>query len=449
MGIYACGPTVYKYAHIGNLRAYIFEDLLRRMFEYAGYEVRHVMNVTDVGHLTDDADEGEDKMLLSAREQGMTVREIADHYSDAFFRDIDQLNIERPTIICRATDHVEDMIGLVRRLESKGFTYSSGGNIYFDIEKFPDYGKMALLDRQELRSGARIEVDANKKNPRDFVLWFTKSKFERQAMLWDSPWGRGYPGWHLECSAMSMKYLGEHFDLHCGGVDHIPVHHTNEIAQSEAATGKKWVNYWLHSEFLLMNDEKMAKSGDGFITLADLIDSGYDPLDYRYLCLGAHYRSQLRYSTEALDAARAARETLCERVARLKEAGAPTSESELSGPALAYLEDFRGQTFSDLAIPKGLATIWNLLKDSTVEERDKLGAVLSMDRVLGLRLAEVRANKAVVDQEIRELVRRREEARRAGDYLKADQIRDVLQERGLVLEDTPEGTKVYHKRGGK
>lgn len=447
--MYACGPTVYKFAHIGNLRAYIFEDLLRRMFEYAGYEIRHVMNVTDVGHLTDDADEGEDKMLLSAREEGMTVRQIADHYSDAFFRDIEALNIERPTIVCRATDHIDEMIELVRRLEHNGFTYSSGGNIYFGIERFPDYGKMALLDRQELRSGARIEVDANKKNPRDFVLWFTQSKFEHQAMLWDSPWGRGYPGWHLECSAMSMKYLGEHFDLHCGGVDHIPVHHTNEIAQSEAATGKKWVNYWLHSEFLLMNDEKMAKSAGGFLTLTDLIGSGYDPLDYRYLCLGAHYRSQLRYSTEALAAARTAREALGERVARLKEAGTPPSESELSDAARSYLEEFRGYIFSDLAIPKSLATLWSLLKDPAIEDRDKLATVLSMDRVFGLRLADVETRRATVDEEVSGLVRRREEARRIGDYLKADEIRDVLRERGIMLEDTPQGTKIYRNRDGK
>ncbi|MCK5154016.1 MAG: cysteine--tRNA ligase, partial [Spirochaetales bacterium] len=317
--MYCCGPTVYNYAHIGNLRAYLFDDILRRTLEYAGYKVNHVVNITDVGHLTDDNDDGEDKMVKSSRETGKSVWDIAKYFTDAFFKDIDNLNIVRPTVSPRATDHIEEMINLIKRLESRGYTYESGGNVYFDIDKFPDYGKLALRDRQDLSAGARIAVDPNKKNAHDFVLWFTNSKFEDQAMQWDSPWGRGYPGWHLECSAMSMKYLGDQFDIHCGGIDHISIHHTNEIAQSEAASGKKWVNYWMHNEFLIMNKGKMAKSSGNFITLDSLIEDGFDPLDYRYFSLGGHYRSQLQFSIESLGSAKSARENLFERVIQLKK----------------------------------------------------------------------------------------------------------------------------------
>jgi cysteinyl-tRNA synthetase len=289
--LYACGPTVYNYAHIGNLRTYVFEDILRRSLEYFGYSVIHVMNVTDVGHLVGDNDDGEDKMVKSSRETGKSVYEIADFYTRAFFQDTGKLNIKQPSIACRATEHIQEMIALVQRLERKGHTYFSGGNVYFSIDTFPEYGSLARLELDALLSGTRIAVDQNKRNPKDFVLWFTKSKFENQAMTWDSPWGRGYPGWHLECSAMSMKYLGEQFDIHCGGTDHIPVHHTNEIAQSEAATGKSpWVRYWLHGEFLLDDTGKMSKSKGEFLTLPYLEKQGYSPLDYRYFCLGAHYR---------------------------------------------------------------------------------------------------------------------------------------------------------------
>lgn len=445
VGMYACGPTVYKFAHIGNLRAYVFEDVLRRALEYAGFIVRHVMNVTDVGHLSDDADEGEDKMLRSAREQGMTVREIADFYTAAFFRDTDLLNIERPSVVCRATEHIGEMIGLVKRLEDRGFTYLAGGNVYFDIGKFPGYGKLALLDRQELLAGARIEVDEYKHDPRDFVLWFTNSKFEHQSMTWDSPWGTGYPGWHLECSAMSMKYLGEHFDIHCGGVDHIPVHHTNEIAQSEAATGKKWVNYWLHNEFVLMNDRKMAKSSGGFVTLSDLVERGYDPLDFRYLCLGTHYRTQLQYTIEALDGARAARMNLVDRVSRLAGEATPAGLAELSDQARGYLVEFEEGISNDLGLPKGLATVWNLLKDPSLRETEKLTLVFEVDRVLGLRLARAKRDDSDIDEGAQELVRQRNEARRMKDFQKADEIREILLGRGIILEDSPNGTKIYKK----
>ncbi|MDH7483863.1 MAG: cysteine--tRNA ligase, partial [Spirochaetales bacterium] len=258
VGFYGCGPTVYNFAHIGNLRTYIFEDILVRTLRRFGYEVTHVMNITDVGHLSGDDDTGEDKMVKSARERGKSVLEIAQFYTDAFFNDTSRLNIVRPTIVCKATEHIEDMIELIRRIEQNGYTYFAGGNLYFDVSKFERYGELAGLRLDQLKAGARIDVDPNKRNPFDFVLWFTKSKFENQALLWDSPWGRGYPGWHIECSAMSMKYLGEQFDIHAGGIDHIPVHHTNEIAQSESATGHKWVNYWLHAEFLVLDKGKMS-----------------------------------------------------------------------------------------------------------------------------------------------------------------------------------------------
>ena len=441
VGMYTCGLTVYNYAHIGNLRTYLFEDLLRRTLEYDGYTVTHVMNVTDIGHLTDDADAGEDKMVKSAREKGMSVWEIASFYTRTFFEDLSRLNIEQPTVVCRATDHIPEMIALVKRLEERGFTYEAGGNVYYDISKFPEYGRMALLDRQELQSGARIEVDKNKRNPRDFVLWFTSSKFERQVMLWDSPWGRGYPGWHLECSAMSMRYLGEHFDIHCGGVDHIPVHHTNEIAQSEGATGAHWVNYWLHGEFLLLNKEKMAKSAGGFLTLATLMERGYDPLDYRYLCLGSHYRTQLQFSWEALDGARAARLNLVERVVRLREEAASADNETMGAAASAHRREFFENVASDLGTPKAMAVLWALLKAEELPPADKLTAILDMDRILGLGLAQIEGRREEIEGELLTLIREREEERRRKNWERADEIRRLLLERGIAVEDTPKGSR--------
>ncbi len=447
-GLYTCGPTVYNYAHIGNLRTYIFEDILRRYFEYLGYQVDHVMNITDVGHLSDDADEGEDKMTLSARQQKRTVWEIAQHYTDAFFEDTDRLNIIRPTVIPRATDHIQDMIDLIRRLEDRGYTYEAGGNIYFDIEKFPDYGKLALLDQQDLQAGARIEVDRNKRNPHDFVLWFTQSKFEHQSMVWDSPWGRGYPGWHIECSAMSMRYLGEQFDIHCGGVDHIPIHHTNEIAQSEAAVGHRWVNYWLHGEFLVMSGGKMSKSRGGFITLQSLVDDGYDPLDYRYFCFGAHYRIQLQFSTEGLDAARSARNNLVQRLRALGGELSPSGLPEEPGNgAERYLRAFEEHLAADLNMPRALSELWGLLKDTDVPAGDRLAAAYRMDRVFGLRLRESVETEQELDSESLGLIEERVRARKERNFRRADEIRDMLSERGILVEDTPEGPK--WKRIGK
>ncbi|MCK4888867.1 MAG: cysteine--tRNA ligase, partial [Candidatus Aminicenantes bacterium] len=303
-GMYSCGPTVYNFAHIGNLRTYIFNDLLRRVILLNGIQLDHVMNVTDVGHLTSDADEGEDKMLEGAKRENKSVWEIAKFYEESFFNDISLLNIQKPEIVCRATDHIEEMINMEKRIEENGFAYFTGGNLYFDTSKLDDYGKLARLRVEDLQYGARTEIDENKKNNSDFVLWFTKSKFGDQDMKWDSPWGTGYPGWHIECCAMSSKYLGEQFDIHTGGIDHIPVHHTNEIAQAEAAFGKKpWVKYWLHGEFLVMDKGKMSKSSGEFLTLQFLVEKGYDPMAFRFLCLGAHYRKQLMFSWEAMEGA--------------------------------------------------------------------------------------------------------------------------------------------------
>lgn len=443
VGMYACGPTVYNYAHIGNLRTYVFEDLLKRLFLTCGYEVRHVMNITDVGHLTGDADDGEDKMLKSSREKKQSVWEIADFYTKAFFNDTDRLHILRPTVSCKATDHIGDMIALIRTLEEKGFTYEAGGNIYFSIDRFPGYGQLARLDAQDLQAGARIAVDENKRNPHDFVLWFTRSKYENHAMLWDSPWGKGYPGWHIECSAMSMKYLGPHFDIHCGGIDHIPVHHTNEIAQSEAATGRKWVNYWVHGEFLILDKGKMSKSSGSFLTLQKLVDEGFDPLDYRYFCLGAHYRSQLKFSFEGLKAASQARRKLFAKVQALKEACGGSFTGDGSGKP--YFDRFLADAADDLNLPKALASVWALLKDDSVSAAGKLEALYRMDAVLGFDLRNLKTQAApAVDEEetarIEALLTERRAAKAARDFARADEIRNRLMTEGIRIKDTPETT---------
>ncbi|MFA7019030.1 MAG: cysteine--tRNA ligase [Sphaerochaetaceae bacterium] len=444
VGMYCCGPTVYNYAHIGNLKTYVFEDVLRRTLEYDGYTVNHVMNITDVGHLTDDGDDGEDKMVKSAKEKGLSVYEIAQMYTDAFFEDIDALHIKRPSIACKATDHIQDMIDLIKRLEAKGHTYRAGGNVYFSIDTFPRYGALARLNLEELQSGARIDIDLNKKNPKDFVLWFTQSKFENQVMVWDSPWGKGYPGWHIECSAMSMKYLGDTFDIHCGGIDHVPVHHTNEIAQSEAATGKKWVNYWIHGEFLINETGKMSKSKGEFLTLSRLREKGYDPMDFRYFCLGGHYRSQLVFSWQSMDSAKNARKNLIKQMQSIKKITSEPAQ-KLSDAALSYQKSFVEHLNNDLHTPRGLAVLWTLLKDETLPGDQKLASLYEFDKILGLGLTDIASESVqefVLPKEIQDLVDERAKAKRAKNYHRADELRVIVEKSGYTLKDTADGTVI-------
>ena len=453
VGFYGCGPTVYNYAHIGNLRAYVTHDVLVRTLRRFGYEATHVMNITDVGHLTGDNDEGEDKMLKSAEERGKSVLEIADYYTQAFFKDTDRLNIIRPGIVCKATEHIQEMIDLIKRIEERGFTYVSGGNVYFDISRFPTYGDLGLLRLDDLKAGARVSADEKKRNPGDFVLWFTNSKFENQALVWDSPWGRGYPGWHIECSAMSGKYLGDQFDIHAGGIDHIPVHHTNEIAQSEAASGKSpWVKYWVHNEFLVMDKGKMSKSSGSFLTLQTLIDDGYDPLDYRYFLLGGHYRSQLQFSYAALDSAKNARKSLCDRLRFLAReaatltAASPAPSGESGEKAAAYLANFDLSLADDISTPRALADLWGLVKDSKVSPAHALAGAFDMDGVLGLNLKEESSRynnegeSPELAAEVERLIGERSQAKAAKDFSRADAIRQELKEKGILLEDSPSGT---------
>ncbi|MDR1216492.1 MAG: cysteine--tRNA ligase [Treponema sp.] len=462
VGFYGCGPTVYNYAHIGNLRAYVTHDVLARTLRARGFDVRHVMNITDVGHLTGDNDEGDDKMLKSAEERGKNVLEIADFYTKAFFTDTDRLNIIRPTIVCKATEHIDDMIALIKRIEANGYTYFAGGNLYFDTAKFADYGKLALLRSEEQKTNARVETDNNKRNSRDFALWFTKSKYENQALVWDSPWGRGYPGWHIECSAMSMKYLGEQFDIHAGGIDHISIHHTNEIAQSESSTGKSpWVRYWIHNEFLVLGRDKMSKSTGGFLTLQTLVDRGYDPLDYRYFLLGAHYRSHVQFSFEALNGAKHARRSLCDRVRALGkkwEKGRKADKTVSSDVALSYLAKFNAAMDEDLSTPRAFAGLFGLLKDAGKGEIDPsaaLNVVFQMDEILGLNLRRLIEKdketsgatdsvddevKAAEIKEIEEKIAERAAAKKDKDFVKADAIRAALKAKGIILEDKPNET---------
>ena len=432
VGFYTCGPTVYHYAHIGNLRCYIFSDILRRVLLFNKLKVKHVMNITDVGHLTSDADEGEDKMLKGARREKKTVWEIAEFYTKAFQEDFKKLNILPPNIWCKVTEHIKEQIALIKRLEKNGFTYQAGGNVYFDTSKLDDYGKLARLDlNAEKKSKSRVGVDLNKKNRLDFVLWFTKSKFQDQEMRWDSPWGNGYPGWHLECSAMSIKYLGEQFDIHTGGIEHIPVHHTNEIAQSEAATGKKpWVKYWIHNEFLVLDKGiKMAKSYDNFLRLATLEEKGFDPLDYRYFCLGTVYRKPLMFSYKAMEGAKTARRKLVERVVGLKKEKGKVDKE--------YLKRFTEEVNDDLNTPKGLATFWEVIKDEKLSDGDKYATILRFDEVLGLGLSEVKEEK--IPAEVVKLAEERLEARNNKEWQKADELRDKIKGLGYIVGDTKEG----------
>ncbi len=443
VGMYTCGPTVYNFAHIGNLRTYIFEDVLKKSLRYLDYEVKHVMNITDVGHLQSDADEGEDKMELGAKRENKTVWEIAKFYENAFLDDCRKLNVETPTVICRATEHIDDMINLIKKLEEKGYTYISNGNVYYEIHKFQDYNKLANLSMEELEAGNRVEVDSNKKDPLDFVLWFTNSKFKNQIMQWDSPWGRGFPGWHVECSAMSMKYLGEKIDIHCGGVDHIPVHHTNEIAQSEGALGHKWVNYWMHGEFLVLDGGKMSKSKGDFLTVNKLEENGFDPLVYRYFCLQSRYRKQLMFSFDALKDSEIAYKKLKSKVMNLIKA--VKEEDRLDSEKIkGYKEKFAKQISDDLNMPNAFTVLSEVIKDQELTNKEKYALIEDFDKVLSLNLTDLKLEENLnvnLDEElINKLIQERNAARKDKDWHKADEIRDKLSSMNIEILDSKEGT---------
>lgn len=443
VGLYCCGPTVYNFQHIGNFKTFLFEDILTRTLRYAGYDVTHVMNITDVGHLTGDNDEGEDKMALAMRREKKKSEEIADFYTTKFFEDWDKLNLKRPDIVCKATQHIAEMIELIKKIEAAGCAYQAGGNVYFDVSKFEQYGKLAKLDLEKLRAGARVDLDQHKRNAFDFALWFTKSKFENQEMTWDSPWGRGYPGWHIECSAMSMKYLGEEFDIHCGGIDHIPVHHTNEIVQSEAAVGHQCVRIWMHSEFLLLDKQKMSKSTGGFLVLNDIIERGFDPLVYRMLVLGAHYRTQLNFSWEIMENTKQTLDKLRNNVITLR-AAAKSDHSEKSDPALMaqYESTYKEALFNDLNTPQALAVVWKMLSDQALSPTDKLTLLYNFDAVLGLNLEKWEEATVEITPELQALLEERQAARLAKDWAAADAARDKILALGFKVEDKADGQKL-------
>ena len=442
VGFYACGPTVYNYAHIGNLRTYISEDFIRRALVAAGYKMRHVMNITDVGHLQHDEEEsGEDKMCLASKREKKSPWEIARYYEDTFFDDCAKLNVIRPEVTCRATDFIDHMIDFVKKIEEKGYTYEVDGNVYFSIDKWPEYGKLARLNL-DADDVARVATDSKKKNPRDFVLWFSQSKFPNQIMKWDSPWGNGFPGWHVECSVMATHFLGEQFDLHMGGIDHIPIHHTNEIAQSEACLGHQWVNYWAHCEFLIIDNAKMSKSDGNFLRMQTLEDKGFHPLHYRYFCATAGYRTQLKFSWEALAAARDGFEALKNRVVGWKHQAKKRKANAPENPKAAeYQEQFWSAAFNDFNVAQALGVLWTMAKDSALPAEDKLDLILDFDRLLGFGAADF--SRPDLPEELIAVIRKREEARASKNWATSDQLRDELLEQGIQLKDTPAGTDWY------
>ncbi len=428
IGLYACGPTVYDYAHIGNLRTYIFVDLLRRTLECSGFEVNHVMNITDVGHLTSDQDSGDDKMEKGSLRTGRSAWDIAKEYTHAFKEDLALLNIRPPATWCHATDHIADQIEFIAALERKGYTYRSADGIYFDTSRQPGYGYLARLKPDGLQSGKRVDI-GDKKQITDFALWKFSGAPGLRQMEWDSPWGLGFPGWHIECSAMSARHLGEYFDIHCGGEDHVPVHHSNEIAQTEARYGTRLANFWLHGAFLKSAEGKMSKSGGAFLRLQTLIEQGVDPLAYRYLCLTTHYRSQLNYSDDALGSAASGFARMRTLVHGLGAADVPDD---------AYLARFRAELENDLNFPRALALAWELLK-SDVADGVKKATILRFDEAFGLGLALWQPDAVSIPRELAELMTQRELARQERRWADADRLRAEARGVGYELDDTPQG----------
>ena len=438
--MYTCGPTVYHYAHIGNLRTYIFEDILEKGLKYLGYNVKRCMNITDVGHMSSDADTGEDKMLKGAIRENKTVEEIAEFYTNAFFADADKLNIKKPEIIKPASKEIDTYIDIIKKLLEEGFAYISNGNVYFDISKAKDYYKLSGKDPSELIIGARedVELDEFKKNPADFGLWFTLSKFENQAMKWDSPWGIGYPGWHIECSGISIKYLGEFLDIHCGGVDNIFPHHSNEIAQSEAYLGHNWCSYWVHGEHLNDSTGKMSKSKGEFLTVSLLESKGYNPLVYRLFCLQSHYRNQLVFSYDALDSAVSSYNKLKNKIKNIKE----NLEGNINEDIVSYYKNkFKDAISNDLNTSNMLTCLYDIIKENT-NNTTKLEIIKSFDQVLSLNLLE--DDKKEIDNDLLIYIEKKLEERKLAkmnkDYELADNIRKELEDKNIIIKDTREGT---------
>jgi cysteinyl-tRNA synthetase len=437
VGLYTCGPTVYWFAHIGNLRTYIFEDLLKRVLEYNDYKVKHVMNITDVGHLTSDADTGEDKMEKGAKREGKTAWEIAKFYTEIFQSDLKKLNIKPPDIWIKATDTIQEQIELIKILEKKGFTYKIADGIYFDTSKLKTYGRL-WPKKIKIKSGARIEMVPGKKNPTDFALWKFSPMGVKRQMEWESPWGVGFPGWHTECVVMSSKYLGIPFDIHCGGIDHILIHHTNEIAQAEAAFGKNLANYWMHGEFLTLEGGKMAKSDGNILTAQTLIDKGFNPLAYRYLCLTAHYRSKLSFSWKAMEGSQNSLNNLYEIILNLKQ---KNSKEKLDIRILKESQNkFLQFINNDLDIPKALALLWKKIKDKKINNKTKLEIAFDFDKVFGLNLDKVKVEK--IPTEIKEMAEEREKHRKLKEWQKADEIRQKIESLGYQIKDTKKGPKI-------
>ncbi len=441
VGMYTCGPTVYHYAHIGNLRTYIMEDVLEKYLRYIGYDVKRVMNITDVGHLSSDADTGEDKMLAGAKREHKTVLEIAKFYTDAFFDDCKKLNIKRPDVVEPATHCIPEFIKMVDTLLKKGYAYEAGGNVYFDTSKLDEYYVFGNQNQDDLAVGVRDDVDEdeNKRNKTDFVLWFTKSKFDDQELKWESPWGYGYPGWHIECSAISIKHLGEYLDIHCGGVDNAFPHHTNEIAQSEAYIGHKWCPYWFHVTHLLDARGKMSKSKGGFLTVSLLEEKGYNPVVYRMFCLQSHYRKPLTFSYDNLDNTAKAYNKLVKKISNLNPIGEPNMEE-----AQPFIDKFKENMDNDLNTSLGITSIYDVLK-ANISDATKIYLLNDFDKVLSLDLVKTanklkeEKNSSVDTAKVEELIRKRTEARVNKDWATADAIRDELNAMNVVIKDTPEG----------
>lgn len=437
--MYSCGPTVYNFAHIGNMRTYIFMDILRRTLRYEGYKVKGVMNITDVGHLLSDADEGEDKMEKAAKEQRKSPYEIADFYTKVFFDDLKKLNIGKPELTPKATEHIREMLDFVYTLCEKGYGYETSDGIYFDISKFPAYGQLSGINLEDQKAGARVEVNDEKRSPFDFAIW--KKAPKEHIMQWDSRWGKGYPGWHIECSAMSKKYLGEVFDIHTGGVDHIPIHHENEIAQSYGYSGKNPAKFWMHGEFMLVNNGKMSKKLGNTYLVSQLEEMGYSPMCFRYFCLNTHYRKKLNFTFEGMDGAKTAYARLCALVAKHREGENDVSDEKLA----AYRKEFEEDVTDDLNVPGAMGVLWTMLKEPA--SRKIYALALEMDKIFGLKLDEAKAEevKEEFPAAITAIANERAAARAAKDWGKSDELRAKLDELGYAVKDTKEGYTLTRK----